>query len=379
MRRQSDYPESVLRTAAVLLSLSLWAAAEPRSLFSAKDLQGWEQQGPHPSFYTAQRELRTSGKGHAGNWIFTDSDHQDFRLRFEYKLAQWAEAAVILRAPRSDRPQHAGLTITLAHDFHKVSTPWITGGIMGVLPPRKVLPPSFEEWHTVETELRGALCKVTIDDVILQELDTAKTPALAHRLRTGRIGFPDMGYAYSLRNINVEDFPIPGTRILDLAPVDSLESWGKRGDSGEWRIENGVIEGMNGHSILYPPAVLDDFEFTAVVRTHHRVNAGIFLRGQPVGPNRGFEVQICSPVDAVYQTGSLYARQRSSLQADLEGHWFLLQIHVEGKHCTVWVDGQQTAAVDNLPPDLLKPGRIGLQVHSDDGRVEFRDLRARPL
>lgn len=90
-------------------------------------------------------------------------------------------------------------------------------------------------------------------------------------------------------------------------------------------------------------------------------------------------MQIYSLVDAVYQTGSIYTRQRSSLQADLEGHWSLLQIRVEGKRCTVWVDGQQTAMVDNLPPELVKPGRIGLQIHSDDGRVEFRDLRVRPL
>ena len=369
----------MLRTASALLLLSLVLAAEPGAIFNGKDLQGWEQQGPHPSFHTAQRELRTSGKGHAGNWIYTDTDHQDFRLRFEYKLAQWAEAAVILRAPRSDRPQHAGITITLAHDYHKESTPWITGGIMGALPPRKVLPPSFDQWHTVEIEMRGSLCKVTIDEIVLQELDLAKTPALANRLRTGRIGFPDTGYAYALRNINVEDFTTIGPRILDLAPQDSLETWGKRGDSGEWRIDNGVIEGMNGHSILYPPAVLDDFELTTLVRTHDRVNAGIFLRGQPTGPNRGFEVQIYSPVDAVYQTGSVYAHQRSTLQADLEGKWFLLQIRVQGSRCTVWVDGQQTADYDKLPAEVRKPGRIGLQIHSDDGRAEFRDLRARPL
>lgn len=372
----------MLRSGSALLLLPLLPlclAAQPRAIFNGRDLQGWEQQGPHPSFYTAQRELRTSGKGHAGNWIYTDTDHQDFRLRFEYKLAQWAEAAVILRAPRSDRPQHAGLTITLAHDFHNESTAWITGAIMGVLAPRKVFPPSFDEWHAVEIELRTSFCKVTIDGTIVQELDLSRNPALADRLRAGRIGFPDMGYAYALRNINIEDFTIVGPHVLDLAPEDSIEAWGKRGDSGEWRIENGVIEGMNGHSILYPPAVLDDFELTVLVRTHNRVNAGIFLRGQPVGPNRGFEVQIYSPVDAVYQTGSIYGHQRSTLQSDLEGHWFLLQIRVQGARCTVWVDGQQTASFDKLPSEFRRPGRVGLQIHSDDGRVEFRDLRARPL
>ncbi len=369
----------MLRTAFVLFLLPLWAAAQPSAAFNGKDLQGWAQQGPHPSFYTAQRELRTSGKGHAGNWIYTDREHQDFRLRFEYKLTQWAEAAVIVRASRSDHPQHAGLTIPLAHDYHNESTPWTTGAIMGVLPPRKALPPSFNEWHVVEIELRGPFCKVTIDENVVQELDLSKNPALANRLRIGRIGFPDMGYAYALRNINIEDFTTTGPRVLDLAPEDSLESWGKRGDSGEWRIENGVIEGLNGDSILYPPSAQVDFELTTVVRTHNRANAGIFLRGHPIGPNRGFEVQIYSPVDAVYQTGSIYAHQRSTLQADLEGQWFLLQIRVQGGRCTVWVDGRQTADFDKLPPEVRKAGRIGLQIHSDDGRVEFRDLRARAL
>jgi UvrD/REP helicase N-terminal domain len=58
---------------------------------------------------------------------------------------------------------------------------------------------------------------------------------------------------------------------------------------------------------------------------------------------------------------------------------------IEVQHLDGWVSNflrtqeQQTAMVDNLPPELVKPGRIGLQIHSDDGRVEFRDLRVRPL
>jgi hypothetical protein len=76
-----------------------------------------------------------------------------------------------------DRPQRAGITATLAHHAHKEFTPWVAGGIMGVLPPRKVLPPSFEEWHIVEFQPRGALCLVTIDYIVLQDLDLARIPA----------------------------------------------------------------------------------------------------------------------------------------------------------------------------------------------------------
>jgi hypothetical protein len=71
------------------------------SLFNGSDLAGWVQEGPRPSFYALEKEIRTSGRGHAGNWLRSAGEYEDFRLTFEYKLAQWAEAAVVLRAPRS--------------------------------------------------------------------------------------------------------------------------------------------------------------------------------------------------------------------------------------------------------------------------------------
>ena len=116
---------------------------------------------------------------------------------------------------------------------------------------------------------------------------------------------------------------------------------------------------------------------SVIVRSHNRTNSGIFLRGEPEGKNRGFEVQIYSPVDSVYPTGSVYGRQRSSITADYEDRWFLMQIRVEGG--PVWLDGETAAEFDGLPDELRKPGRIGLQIHMEDTSVEFRDLRVRPL
>jgi hypothetical protein len=353
-----------------LLLLAAWLP-----LFDGTSLSGWDHTGPRASFSASNGILRTSGRASAGNWIHTTHEYEDFRLRFDYKLDQWAEAAVIFRAARSQRPQHTGLTLILAHDFHNETTPWITGALMGALPPKETFPPSYEKWHRVELELRGSSLKASIDGTLVQALDLQTVPELRHRLRRGVIGFPDMGHGYSLRNLEIEDLGAP-TKFVELSSIDG---WARRGSSGEWRAHGTTIEAFNGDSILYAPPVFQDFELTTVVRTRHRVNSGIFLRGQPEGPNRGFEVQIYSPVDSIYPTGSVYGRRRSNLQADLEDQWFLLQIRVQGPRCSVWIDGQPVAAFDNLPPGLQQPGRIGLQLHSPDTRVEFRDLRVRPL
>jgi hypothetical protein len=369
-----------LLLASILIS-NAHAAGPARPLFDGKTLAGWVHEGLTPTFSATNGELRSSGQGQTPNWIRTAGEYEDFRLTFDYKLEQWAEAAVILRAPRTARPQHAGITLVLTHDFHNESTPHTTGAVLAVRAPQWKMPETetWGRWHRVEIELRGPRLKASIDGHAVQDLDTSTIPELAHRLHRGHIGFPDMGYSYAVRNIEITDLGRP-SNLVSLLTVASLDGWSKRGDSGQWRIVSGdTIEGADGHSILYAPGEFADFEFTAVVRSHNRVNAGIFLRGDPTSPRRGFEIQIYSPVDSVYPTGSIYGRARSRISADLEDRWFLLQVRAVGARVQVWIDGLPAASFNSLPGELRAGGRIGLQIHSDKAAIEFRDLRVRPL
>ena len=102
----------------LVVAEGLGLAAAPVALFDGKTLNGWVAEGPHPAFEAREQQLLISGRGNAPNWLHTAREYENFKLRFEYKLAQWAEAAVILRAPRLGRPAQAGLSIYLAHDFH---------------------------------------------------------------------------------------------------------------------------------------------------------------------------------------------------------------------------------------------------------------------
>jgi hypothetical protein len=350
--------------------LCSWTQAAP--LFNGKDLSGWVHEGHRHSFFAEGNELRTSGRGHSGNWLRSSVEYENFRLSFEYKLAQWAEAAVILRAPRTERPQQAGISIMLAHDFHNKLSRHVTGAVMGLAAPQQLLPPDWGKWHKAVIDLQGDRLKLSIDGVELQNRQIPDS-----RLKRGYIGFPDMGHAYALRNLDIEDLGSP-TRFTNLLPDGAWKGWELRG-AGNWRVAGDTIEASNGHGIYYAPGEFGDFELTAVVRSHARTNSGIFLRGDAQGPRRGFEVQIYSPVDAVFPTGSIYGIERSRISADFEERWFLMQIRVVGPKCTVWLDGELAAETDALPEDAQKPGRIGLQIHMEDTRVEFRDLRVRSL
>jgi hypothetical protein len=359
-----------------LLLAPVLFAAEPRDLFNGRDLAGWVQEGPRTTFAAVDGELRTSGRGNTPAWIHTTEEYENFRLRFEYKLAQWAESAVILRAPRWGRPMQAGLALFLAHDFHKDVNDYITGGVPGALAPKNVLPRGFEKWHSVDVKLDGERFLALIDGALVQDVNLSSHAELRYRLRRGFIGFPDMGYAAAFRNIKIEDLG-GKQKYVELFDGSTLNGWQLRG-GGTWIVREGAIQGSNGHGVLYADPVFQDFELTMQVRTHNRVNSGVFLRGDPdLKKTRGFEVQIYSPIDSVYPTGSVYGIRRSRISADYEDRWFLLQVVVQGSKCISRIDGETVAETDALPADVLKPGKIGLQIHMEDASVEFRDIRVR--
>jgi hypothetical protein len=347
------------------------------SLHATEGLR-WVQEGPRATWSVQGAGLRTSGLGNISNWIRTEGEYENFVLRFEYKLAQWAEAAVYVRAPRSERPGEGGLAISLCHDFHKLNTPYVTGAIRGIAAPRKLLPESFGVWHRAMVEVREGKLRVSIDDEVLQDVVIDDVPAMRTRMRRGHIGFPDLGHAYEVRNVQIEALP-DSTKVVSLFNGRDLDGWKLRG-AGNWRVRDGAIEGANGHGILYAPPLFRDFELSLVVRSHSRVNGGVFLRGSAdEGKHRGFEVQIYSPVESVYPTGSIYAKQRASVSADLEERWFLMQIRVEGARCAVRIDGELVAEYASLQGADLEAGQVGLQIHMDNASVEFRDVRVREL
>lgn len=342
----------------------------------------WEVEGPRGTFTWGGDRVATSGLGNTPNWIHTRGEYSDVRLTFAYNLARWAEAAVYLRAPRAGRPGETGLAIVLAHDFHKQTTTYVTGAIRGVAAPARIAVPveSWGAWHRVSILLKGGRLEVEIDGTRVQEVpDLGAHAELRYRLHRGFIGFPDLGHAYQVRDIRIEQLDREGNNAEETIP---LSGWKERGGatSGLWSFAaDGTIRGANGHSILYAAGkVPDRFEFTTLVRSQNHVNGGVFLRGSPDADKpRGFEIQVYSPVEAVYPTGSIYGLARSRTRVEYEGRWFLLQVRVDGTHCLVRLDGETVAEFDRVP--VTGEAQIGLQIHTDNAAIEFRDLRLRRL
>ncbi len=330
-------------------------------------LAAWIPEGPRPAFDLIEDEIRCRPQG-PGHWVRSDQEYENLHLFFEYKLDRWSEAAVVLRAPRWGRPMQSGVPVTLAHDFHRRVTPYVTGALTGVRPPDAWPGESYGVWHRVAIQLEDDQLIVRIDDRLVL---TTRVPP--ERDRRGYVLFPDLNHPYSIRNIRIEDRGRP-TRFVDLMRTP----WEARdGNTARWTVSPEQIRGESGDGILYGGPTFRNFELTLAVRSLGYVNGGIFLRGAPTG-DRGFEVQVYAPPDAVYPTGSIYNLARSEIDWDTNGQWIWLRIRVDNRRCTVHLNGRLVAQTDALP-ESPGQGRIGIQMHSTGQAIEVRDARVRPL
>ncbi|MBN8733257.1 MAG: DUF1080 domain-containing protein [Acidobacteria bacterium] len=344
---------------------------------SAAEELRWVPEGPYSTFSARGGMLATTGVAGYPNWVRSEREYENVRVRFEYKLSQWTEAAIVLRAPRSERPLRAGIALYLADDFRREDTAYTTGSVMGVLKPRKQLPQSYEQWHKAEVELRGQRLRFVIDGETMQDLDMSAVEGLRDKPKRGYIGFPDLLHAYSIRGLEIEELAGETARV-DLWNGRDLKGWSARG-AGEWAVRDGAIVGAHSDGILYAPGAFRDFVLEAQFRSRAHVNSGIFVRGDAEGAQRGFELQIYSIPDAAYTTGSVYGIARSKVTDLYEDRWVHLQARVVGRSVKVWLDGEIVSETAELPEQYVRAGRVGLQIHSINSSVEFRDVRVWPM
>jgi len=159
----------------------------------------------------------------------------------------------------------------------------------------------------------------------------------------------------------------------------TLFGWDIAG-AANWRVENNTIVVDAGEQSLLCTAVpWQDYELTLEFKAPAETNSGVFLRTplQPSDPATDcYEVNI-APTDHPFPVGSVVGRQKAYPPEPpvLADQWQSMNMLVEGGRVEVSIN--DALVCDYSDEDPLPAGRIGLQ--HNKGRVEFRNLRLRPI
>jgi hypothetical protein len=184
-----------------------------------------------------------------------------------------------------------------------------------------------------------------------------------------------------------------------------LEGW-KHVGPGAMTVEDGLIHTHGGMGLLYwTGGKLGDCVLRVVFRMRDKNdNSGVFIR-IPIEPREewmpvhyGYEVQIdndpeASGEDEHHATGTLYSLTRALARPGRPGpEWNTMEITLDGPRTVVLVNGVKVTdytegqpvperKFDFEPQRGPRPltGWIGLQNHSDNDVVFFKEVAVRPL
>jgi hypothetical protein len=186
----------------------------------------------------------------------------------------------------------------------------------------------------------------------------------------------------------------PGRSIELFNGVD-LDGWRQAGPGG-FAIDNGMLVTEGGMGLLwYAARPFGNFELQVDWKvTKKSDNSGIFVRlpaptgahdpgGDPrVAIDQGYEIQIddegAPDGTAIHKTGAIYNLQPAAKIASRPpGEWNTFLIRVKGQIYNVTLNG--APVITNFTGHRSLRGHIGLQNHSPNDQVFFRNIIATPF
>ena len=176
-----------------------------------------------------------------------------------------------------------------------------------------------------------------------------------------------------------------------------LTGWKANESPETFKVEDGkIIANGNRSHLFYVGDVKNhdfkDFELKAQVLCKTNSNSGIYFHTQfqdKGWPEKGFECQVCANgYKDPRKTGSLYAVKDLAEAPAKDDEWFDYHIIVKGKSVTTKINGkvavEWTQPDDWTPPKgmagrKLSSGTFALQGHDPGSRVEYKNIRVKPL
>jgi hypothetical protein len=173
------------------------------SLFNERNLDGWTVMGRNKNgFQVIDGAIEYVEQNSGG--LQTRDRYDNFILRYEYRIGDNCNNGVHLHAPRSNRASKVGFEIQMFGDYGVPPHDDGTGAVYVVVAPTSNPSKPIGEWNTMEIMVMGSYLRVTLNGVVVQNIDFDDYEELKYRLRDGFIRITDHNDYVAWRNIRVK-------------------------------------------------------------------------------------------------------------------------------------------------------------------------------
>ncbi|MBI2435404.1 MAG: DUF1080 domain-containing protein [Candidatus Hydrogenedentes bacterium] len=174
------------------------------ALFNGKTLDGWWVFGDNKQGFRVSDDGAIERAGENGTALMTVDRYENFILRVQYRIEEGGNSGVFVRAPRQSRQSRIGMEVQIHGDPGVPPSDDGTGAIYVVLAPTSNPSRAAGEWNDLEIMLEGRHMKVTLNDVVVQDINLDDTEELKYRLQKGFIGLQDHDSFVQFRNVRLK-------------------------------------------------------------------------------------------------------------------------------------------------------------------------------
>lgn len=174
------------------------------SLFHQSDMSNWTVTGRKNGFIENHGGISWNGRG--GDHVTSRKRYDNFILRLEWKLHRYGgNSGVFIRAPRENRESSMGMEIQIFGDPGEEPSENSTGAIYDVLPATSNPSNPIGFWNQYEIMADGPHIRVTLNGVVVQEVNVDDDEVLIHRMRRGFIKLQDHGDPVTFHHIRIKE------------------------------------------------------------------------------------------------------------------------------------------------------------------------------
>ena len=207
---------------AVLPSLNLSAAQNYGpwiTLFNGTNLNGWTGVNGTTSNWTVENGLLVSAGRWEGNatWIAHKQVFADFELEVEFRYEPGCNSGVFFRTPLVEKsPAYLGNEIQIAdmsdqNLLEKITPDRYMGALYNVETPTGDATKNPGEWQLMKVNCNGSRCRVTVNDLLVQDVDLTQFPEDVKKAHPGllradgHIGLQSKDVRIEFRKIRIRE------------------------------------------------------------------------------------------------------------------------------------------------------------------------------
>lgn len=174
------------------------------TLFHQSDMSNWTVTGRKMGFIEHHGGISWNGRG--GKRVTSRKRYDNFVLRLEWKLYRHGgNSGVFIRAPRENRESALGMEIQIMGDPGEEPNKNSSGAIYDVIPATSNPSNPIGFWNQYEIMADGPNIRVTLNGVVVQEVNVDDDEILVHRLRSGFIKLQDHNDRVTFRHIRIKE------------------------------------------------------------------------------------------------------------------------------------------------------------------------------